>query len=97
MDAKYWVGGDLGGTKLLVGLFDDSLKLVGVVKAKTPAVSQGDGIKDLIIQLIKQVLSENLPEGEQLAGICVAVPGPLDLKDGLVLDTPNIEIGRAHV
>ncbi len=90
MDAKYWVGGDLGGTKLLVGLFDDSLKLVGVVKAKTPAVSQGDGIKDLIIQLIKQVLSENLPEGEQLAGICVAVPGPLDLKDGLVLDTPNI-------
>ena len=90
MDEKYWVGADLGGTKLLVGLFDTCLKLVGTVKAKTPSNSRGDEIKDLIIQLIRQVMTENLPAGGQLSGLCVAVPGPLDLKEGVVLDTPNI-------
>src|SRR5207248_11248508 len=33
---QYWVGVDLGGTKTLAGLFDESFKLVGRAKEPTP-------------------------------------------------------------
>lgn len=90
MDGCFWIGTDLGGTKILVGLYDGDLKMVGSVKTKTPSNAQGDDIKELLITLIRQVMADHLPANATVGGICVAVPGPLDQQKGLVLDTPNI-------
>jgi glucokinase len=90
MGETFLVGFDLGGTKLLGGLFNSQKKLLGITKARTPSSSKGDEIKNLIIELIRQLLAENKVEAAALAALCVAVPGPLDHKEGLVLDTPNI-------
>ena len=37
MESSCWIGIDVGGTKVLAGVFDQELRQVGGAKAKTPA------------------------------------------------------------
>jgi glucokinase len=90
MAKDMYIGVDLGGTKLLVGLFDNALSLKTSQKVRTPGTSNGDEIRDLIISMIERTLAEAQVDASRLAGITVAVPGPINFKEGIVLDTPNI-------
>src|ERR1035437_9114804 len=73
MAKDLFVGVDLGGTKLLAGLFDAGLSILNVQKTRTPGTVNGDEIKDLIISLISQLFVESGQVLSDLAGICVAV------------------------
>ena len=45
MSDGYWIGVDLGGTKILAGLFDDELTLLA--RAKQPTGGEAPGRSDL--------------------------------------------------
>jgi glucokinase len=90
MGGTFWMGIDLGATKVLAGLFDKNLKLVGTVKTKTPTNAKGEQVAELLVSLTRQLTEGQKMDGVKLSGLCVAVPGPLDLKNGVVIDTPNI-------
>ena len=51
--AQYFVGVDVGGTKILAGLFNRSLKLLGTVKLKTKANRGSDAVLDRIERAIR--------------------------------------------
>lgn len=84
------VGVDLGGTKLLCGLFDEKLNLLATAKVKTPGTANGDEIRDLMFAQIEQLFADPKYPVARLAGICVSVPGAVNAREGTVLDTPNI-------
>jgi glucokinase len=89
MGGKF-VGFDLGGTKMLAVLFDDELKPLDELKLKTPGTNDGNEIKNLVIQTIRELLKKNEVQDAELRAIGVAVPGAVDMDKGIVLDTPNI-------
>ena len=86
----YWLGVDLGGTKMLAALFNDKFKVLAERKEKT---SGQDGAKAVVAhlqQLINDTAAEaNIPV-KKLAGIGLGVPGPVNVATGSVLSAPNL-------
>lgn len=87
---KFWVGFDLGGTKMLASVFDADFKRLTATRKKTKAREGGAAGVKRIIELIHETLDEARVTPEQLGGIGVGVPGPLDLKKGVILQLPNL-------
>ena len=58
MSAGYWLGVDLGGTKILSGLFDDDLKLLARSKQPTSAEGGPSAVFGRIVQGVEAVIKE---------------------------------------
>ena len=65
----YWLGVDLGGTKILSGLFDDNLKLLARSKQPTSADGGPSGVFARIVQGVEAVLREANVEAGQVRGM----------------------------
>jgi len=87
-DAKHWIGFDLGGTKMLCQVYDDDLKVVGRDRRKTKASTSGS--LDRIHECIDAALADAKVTREQLAGIGIGCPGPVDMEAGIVINPPNL-------
>jgi glucokinase len=87
---KYWVGFDLGGTKMLAVVYNASLEPIGRRKRKTRAFEGLDAGLARIVQTIEDCLVDSGIEPSQLYGISVGAPGPLDPRKGVICDLPNL-------
>jgi len=87
---KYWVGFDLGGTKMLANIFDSDFKLAGRARKKTQSKNGAQSGLDRIAETIEGALAQTGLQKDQLAGIGLGIPGPLDPSRGLVIHTPNL-------
>ena len=76
---------DLGGTHLRAAAFRKD-ETEAVKHKKTTSRSSDESIFERLLGLIKEVM----PEAEDVSGIGVAVPGPVDPVKGIIIDTPNI-------
>jgi glucokinase len=87
---SYWVGFDLGGTKMLAVLFDQEFRPVARQRKRTHAQSGPEAGVARIIAVIQALLGEAHVAPAQVRGIGVGCPGPLDLDRGIVLEMPNL-------
>ena len=84
---KYYVGIDIGGTKIKFGLFDNEV-LIKLWDIETNTENNGEYIiKDAVNSLVDTLKSENM-EIDQVLGIGVGVPGIV--KNGEVIYAANI-------
>ena len=81
---------DVGATNLRVGLFSGGTP-VRVEKARTPTTSADDLIS-AIIELIRRV-----SRGHDFEAVGIASIGPLDIRQGMLLWTPNLGIGNVRI
>ena len=77
---KFWIGFDLGGTKMLSVVFDQDLNPVSRARRKTKGFEGKEAGLDRICSTIRESLKKAEISEEQIAGIGVGCPGPLDLK-----------------
>lgn len=88
---KYWIGFDLGGTKMLALLLDEEMKVVARRRKKTKGhEGVDDGLKR-IEATIEQLLEEAQVRKEQVAGIGIGCPGPVDWRKGIVKEAVNLK------
>jgi len=88
-DGKVYVGVDVGATKILAAVFDRKLKPIAVGKTKTPREAKAQVVVAAISDAVRGVLAQ-AGDVSGLAGVGVAVPGPLDRAKGIVRYTPNM-------
>jgi len=89
-EQKYWVGFDLGGTKMMAEVFDEEFKILARERKKTKAHEGAEAGLERIAALIHEALDEADVGLDRLAGIGCGVPGPLDIDKGVLLDLPNL-------
>jgi len=87
---NYWVGFDLGGTKMLAGIFNENFKVLARAKKRTQGSDGKKAGVRRMIQCIDEALEEAKVAKKNLAGICLACPGPLDLDKGILIHAPNL-------
>jgi glucokinase len=87
---NHWVGFDLGGTKMLAVVYDSEFRPLGRDRTKSKGHEGGDAGLERIVATIHAALKDAKVTAEQLGGIGVGCPGPLDLDAGVILDTPNL-------
>ena len=88
--AKWCIGIDLGGTFIKFGLLDDRMRPVGVFQLPTPIDRSSDGVVDQMVAGAKRLISEQNIDSDDIVGVGIGSPGPLDLANGVVLAMPNI-------
>ena len=93
-DRDAWVGVDLGGTKILAGVFSASGKWLGREKRATPFAGTGGDLSEAIVGAIDGALASAGLSRARVAAIGVGSPGPLDPPRGLILRTPHIAAKR---
>ncbi|MDP6556384.1 MAG: ROK family protein [Pirellulaceae bacterium] len=88
--SENWIGFDLGGTKMLAKLFDANFQTVGKDRKKTRGFDGQDVVIQKIIKTIHGALTEAQITADQLDGIGIGVPGPVDQTTGVVLEAVNL-------
>jgi len=89
--AEYVVGVDLGGTKILSGLFDNSLECIGTAKLSTKAQRGVESVIERIDRCVRDAVDEADLSMKQVAGLGIGAPGAVDFKSGTVIFAPNME------
>ncbi len=89
-DEKYWLGFDLGGTKMMATVFDAGFKILGSHRTKTKGCQGAKEVLDRIVETIKEAADDAHIKVQHLGGIGVGCPGPLDLDRGVILEAPNL-------
>lgn len=89
--AEYVVGVDLGGTKILAGVFDDSLDCVGTTKFSTKAERGREAVIERISHCVQDAVDEADLTMKQVRGVGVGAPGAVDFETGNVIFAPNLE------
>lgn len=87
---QYWVGFDLGGTKMHAVLFDARMHPVVRRRKKTRGHEGAEAGIERISGIVDKLLEEAKITAGELAGIGVGVPGPVDMETGLIHDAPNL-------
>lgn len=90
MGKKYAVGVDLGGTKIATGIVDQDGKLLDQLVCDTDAKEGSDAVLERMAQSVKTLLERQNAKPEDVLGIGVCSPGPLERETGLVLFAPNL-------
>jgi len=90
MSSGYWLGVDLGGTKILCGLFDDNLKLLARSKQPTSAESGPEEVIGRIVRGVDAVVSEAKIDPNHIRGMALGVPGQVVPGGSIVKYAPNL-------
>lgn len=88
------IGFDLGGTKMLAAVLDEKNNILGKSKART-----GTGDNDTMIAQIVTVIREAMKDAGDpaITALGIAVPGPIDISRGMILEPPNLSLRNAPV
>src|SRR5262249_20508646 len=91
MPLKYYVGVDLGGTKIAAVLRDgESIDSLKSMTAPTEAHEGPDKVIDRMAGVVQRLCGAARIGGDQLAGVGVGVRAVIDYEEGLTLLMPNL-------
>lgn len=85
------VGVDVGGTKIALALVDAASQIVSEVpRFEVAPYKQGDDLVARLVSEIENLYRQSGYSQNDVQGIGIGSPGPLDLKTGTILNTPNM-------
>ena len=87
---NYVVGVDLGGTKILAGVFDSKLQPVGATKLSTKAERGPEAVLERVARCVLDAIDECDLEPKQVRAVGIGAPGAVDPEHGEVIFAPNL-------
>ncbi|HHV43902.1 MAG TPA: ROK family protein [Firmicutes bacterium] len=97
MSRKYAIGVDLGGTKIATGIVDMDAKLLDQVVMDTAAQEGVEAVLGRMAESVRTLMDRQGVKAEDVLGIGVCSPGPLDRETGIVLAAPNLGWTNVHL
>jgi glucokinase len=88
---EYFVGVDIGGTKIYAGVFNSSLECVGTSRLSTKADRGPDAVIERIARCTLDAIDECDLARAQIKGVGVGAPGAVDTENGRVIFAPNLQ------
>ncbi|NEW09533.1 ROK family glucokinase [Paenibacillus sp. SYP-B3998] len=88
---QIYIGVDLGGTNIKVGICDEQGKLLHTFEGPTGAEHGADAVLERIAQYVRQIVEDSPFEWEQVAGIGAGLAGFMDIPEGLIKFSPNLQ------
>ncbi|WP_091175942.1 ROK family glucokinase [Paenibacillus sp. 1_12] len=90
MGNNVYVGVDLGGTSIKVGLCDESGKLLHTYEGPTGTEHGSDVVLENIAQYVRKLVADSSHDWEQVAGIGAGIAGFMDIPEGFIKLSPNL-------
>src|SRR5271168_2483342 len=92
MPEQYFIGVDVGGTKVAAGLVNSGGEITHQTRVPMVATEAAAGLAAVKSAIDSVLTASNLsPELRgQISGIGICAPGPLDPRTGIVINPPNL-------
>lgn len=90
MGERYWIGFDLGGTKMLAAVYDEQYQCLGRERKKTKGFQGEKAGLDRIVKCIHNAIENAEQSLDDLQAIGIGCPGPIDHQEGVLLQAPNL-------
>jgi glucokinase len=87
---KYVIGIDLGGTKIYAAVVDHAGKIIASARKRTKSELGFDSVAARMVACAREAVSQAKMTFNDIAAIGIGSPGPLDLKQGTIIETPNL-------
>lgn len=87
--SAYVLGIDMGGTKVLAGVVDRKRRILSRAKASTDSSSMSS-LEKCFSEVISAALTEAVLEPSLISAIGIGCPGPLDIRSGSIVNSPNL-------
>jgi glucokinase len=84
------VGTDLGGTKILAGVVNETGKILGMAKRATRPESGIETVVDRIAKTVLDAAKDAKLGIKDIAAVASGAPGPLDPDKGIIWNAPNL-------
>ncbi len=88
---EYVVGIDLGGTKIYAAVVDAKGRILGSGRKRTKAELGFEVVLERMAACVKEAVEQSGIDYDNILAIGVGSPGPLDLKKGCIIETPNLK------
>jgi glucokinase len=85
-----FAGVDLGGTKILAGVFDSGLNCLGRAKVSTKSERGPEEVMERIARCVRDAVDECDRDLKQVKAVGVGAPGTVDAATGRVIFAPNL-------
>lgn len=92
MSKGFYIGVDVGGTKISAGLVRPDGKIIGWEKSSTPRKQGAAEVMKVIIRAVRDVMRDAGLKPKKLRGIGVGLPGVVDPAGESLLAAPNIPL-----
>ncbi|MCX7927827.1 MAG: ROK family protein [Candidatus Omnitrophica bacterium] len=92
MKQKFFIGIDVGGTKISAGLLTSGGKILQRSKVSTPQKASCHDVASTIEQLINVLLQKAKINKKNIGGIGLGIPGIVDISKGRIINTPNMQL-----
>ncbi|MGC9329626.1 MAG: ROK family protein, partial [Candidatus Hinthialibacter sp.] len=94
---KYVIGVDLGGTKILAAVISESGEVISRAKKKTKPDRPTEEILGRLVDVCREAVKASKISFDQISGVGIGSPGPLDPEKGIVIETPNLNLTGAKI
>ena len=88
--SETFVGIDVGGTNIKIGLFDSELKLLSKTSVTTDADMGPEVVIDKMAQTVKDIVTDAGLALEDVVAIGIGTPGPARYSEGIIIRSTNM-------
>jgi glucokinase len=88
--ATHLVGVDLGGTKILAGVFKQDYECLARIKISTKPERGPAGVIERVVRCVRDAVDECDLTLKDIRGIGIGAPGAVDATEGRVIFAPNL-------
>jgi len=88
--SEMFVGIDLGGTNIKIGLFDSELKLISKTSVATKVDMGPEVVIDKMAQTAKKLLVEVGLSLQDIVAVGIGTPGPAKYSEGIIIKSTNM-------
>ncbi|MFD1175260.1 ROK family glucokinase [Paenibacillus puldeungensis] len=97
MSEKIYIGVDLGGTAIKVGICNEEGQLLHTYEGPTEVAKGADTVVANIEKYVRQVVEESPFAWEQVAGVGAGVAGFTNVREGIIILAPNVGLKDLHI
>jgi len=90
MKPSVYIGIDLGGTSIKMGLVDQMGHILDTMESPTPVTGGYHEVLAAFYQMAEQLCRKSHYEWANIVGVGVGIPGFLDLQQGIVVEAVNL-------
>lgn len=97
MSESLFVGVDLGGTAIKVGLCNEAGDLLRTHEGPTQAADGSDAVLSNIANYVKELVPPGTPEWDAVVGVGIGIAGFLNIPEGIIDFSPNLPFKNVPV
>jgi glucokinase len=93
----FWVGFDLGGTKMLATVMDEAYHVLGTAKKTTNGTDGAAKGRAKIVKTIEEAVAAAGVDPKGLKGLGIGCPGLVNPSKGILINAPNLGWSNVHL